>query len=553
MEQSLHKYNFNFTRIEAIDGNELVHEVETASVHTYSNDIGDAIVFSNSNDTWIDGAVPTKSEAACAMSHLKAIRRAYEDGNEVAIIFEDDVAFDDTMPLYRDSESLPHVLNNAYELEANFSILQLHWIFTAVSNESVIDRDELLRAYTRGELVVRRDRFPRLENTMCGGRVLWSALAYAIRRPYMKLLLETFLPHYDVDSGPFLQSNQPTMYNFMTAKRGSYSIQADCFIYSIEDENIKKSLVVTRPMFMYPKGNAYSTTMDNRDVGLKSQFRRKKIHDESRNFIEDNFIKVDIGYIRLQPVLYIMNTQYTAHHNAWVANADLMFKRGTVRSLSTINEFNSSRLVNSVHNEKLLFLYGDDMLVVFPYSRNRAAKGYSDTEISPARNLINDFISYTKVIRVFLGDGFPYTLLLKDSLPLVGIYSVRDFDFPLELRKRKEKAGKENYFVAKVKFNETTIGFLVSHSAAANFFDETGFFGGAVRCSTHAPGNAMIGGGYLDFSNFLFPNNNVPHHYMHSGSKNSFDYFVENLAHFVGVEVSEIDVPSSLLIDSALL
>ena len=47
MEQSRHKYNFNFTRIEAIDGNELVHEVETASVHTYSNDIGDAVKNSN--------------------------------------------------------------------------------------------------------------------------------------------------------------------------------------------------------------------------------------------------------------------------------------------------------------------------------------------------------------------------------------------------------------------------------------------------------------------------------------------------------------------------
>ena len=51
----------------------------------------------------------------------------------------------------------------------------------------------------------------------------------------------------------------------------------------------------------------------------------------------------------------------------------------------------------------------------------------------------------------------------------------------------------------------------------------------------------MIGGGYLDFSNFLFPNDNVSHYYMHG--KNSFDYFVENIAHFVGVEVSEIDVP----------
>ena len=28
-------------------------------------------------------------------------------------------------------------------------------------------------------------------------------------------------------------------------------------------------------MFMYQKGNAYSTTMDNRDVALKSQFDEK--------------------------------------------------------------------------------------------------------------------------------------------------------------------------------------------------------------------------------------------------------------------------------------
>ena len=52
-----------------------------------------------------------------------------------------------------------------------YMILQLNWIATSVSNESIVDRNELLKAYNRGQLVVKRDRTPQLENVMCGGRV----------------------------------------------------------------------------------------------------------------------------------------------------------------------------------------------------------------------------------------------------------------------------------------------------------------------------------------------------------------------------------------------
>ena len=48
----------------------------------------------------------------------------------------------------------------------------------------------------------------------------------------------------------------------------------------------------------------------------------------------------------------------------------------------------------------------------------------------------------------------------------------------------------------------------------------------------------MIGGGYLDFSNFLFPNDNVSHYYMHG--KNSFDYFVENIALLLGLGLAKL-------------
>ena len=80
---------------------------------------------------------------------------------------------------------------------------------------------------------------------------------------------------------------------FAQSKSGSYSIQADCFIYGVGNENIQKSLVVTRPLFMYPKGNEYSTTMETRDTEYKDmKIKRKKLHDDSRIFIEENFFFV---------------------------------------------------------------------------------------------------------------------------------------------------------------------------------------------------------------------------------------------------------------------
>jgi GR25 family glycosyltransferase involved in LPS biosynthesis len=36
----------------------------------------------------------TKSEIGCTMSHLIAIKKAYKNGHEIAMICEDDILFD---------------------------------------------------------------------------------------------------------------------------------------------------------------------------------------------------------------------------------------------------------------------------------------------------------------------------------------------------------------------------------------------------------------------------------------------------------------------------
>lgn len=53
-----------------------------------------------------------------------------------------------------------------------------------------------------------------------------------------------------------------------------------------------------------------------------------------------------------------------------------------------------------------------------------------------SKNLI---VSYTKALRIFLGDGFPYLMIFKDALSVDAIQSIRDFDFPREIFKKRNK------------------------------------------------------------------------------------------------------------------
>ncbi len=159
----------------------------------------------------------------------------------------------------------------------------------------------------------------------------------------MRLILETFLPHFGIENKQYYPNNnkgkaKPSVYNFMSTPSGAYPIQADCFIYAIGNENIQKSSVATRPLFMYPKGNEYTTTITTRDSKYtRSKLKRKKLHDDGSIYIEKNFLKIDVDYIRRQPsVMYVMNTEYKEHHEIWAYHAGLMFEICFVRSISTI-------------------------------------------------------------------------------------------------------------------------------------------------------------------------------------------------------------------------
>ena len=55
-----------------------------------------------------------------------------------------------------------------------------------------------------------------------------------------------------------------------------------------------------------------------------------------------------------------------------------------------------------------------------------------------------------------------------------------------------------------IRYNTNTIGFIVSYECASQFFDRTGFFGGSKYCNSKVSGNAMISDGFLDFSKFIF-------------------------------------------------
>ena len=167
-----------------------------------------------------------------------------------------------------------------------------------------------------------------------------------------------------------------------------------------------------------------------------------------------------------------------------------------------------------------------------------------------SKNLIGDFVSYTKALRIFLGDGFPYLMIFKDALSVDAIQSIRDFDFPREIFKRRNKKYDKDedeiiLCFGKIKYNTNTIGFIVSYECASQFFDRTGFFGGSKYCNSQVSGNAMISDGFLDFSKFIFNDDDDNINVMEGNlletistwMKKSYDYYIENIGMYLDIDV----------------
>ena len=103
----------------------------------------------------------TKNEIACALSHLKAIRQAYEDGCQYAIIVEDDIS----------TILLPLIKKDLKELIEEYpTLIQLSFITTERMKNNYINQ------YKKGKYVQKR-RFS-------------CAVSYIIHRDYMEEVLD---------------------------------------------------------------------------------------------------------------------------------------------------------------------------------------------------------------------------------------------------------------------------------------------------------------------------------------------------------------------------
>jgi hypothetical protein len=156
------------------------------------------------------------------------------------------------------------------------------------------------------------------------------------------------------------------------------------------------------------------------------------------------------------------------------------------------NEFNYSRITKQMKNEKYIYYSIEDLVIVFPkmiensiiMEEVASKSNNNDDELHRRRQKLvskNLIVSYTKALRIFLGDGFPYLMIFKDALSVDAFQSIRDFDFPREIfKKRNKKYDKDEDEIilcfGKIKYNTNTIGFIVSYECASQFFDRTVFY-----------------------------------------------------------------------------
>ena len=61
-------------------------------------------------------------------------------------------------------------------------------------------------------------------------------------------------------------------------------------------------------------------------------------------------------------------------------------------------------------------------------------------------------------------------------------------------------------------------------------------------------GNALLSGGYLDYSNFLFEIKQEEEEMELTTRRNTYDYFIDNVGNYLKEHVEVIDIPLSLMI-----
>lgn len=192
IEKQLKQYNIkNYQRIEAIDSNNI--NINTGKIYLDSNT---DIEYKNYY------TVETINELACTLSHLKAIYNAYKNGDDIALICEDDVSFG-LYPLWR--KDLKNILNN--DIPKNWNALNLSSYYYGIKN---------LHNSKHKKKYIKYYNFP------------LQAYAYLINREGMKNILYDILQKNKIDLG----SNILTDGNSLLADKLIFHRAKNTYIYT---------------------------------------------------------------------------------------------------------------------------------------------------------------------------------------------------------------------------------------------------------------------------------------------------------------------------------
>jgi len=211
MENQFKEYNItNHQRIEGIDGKN--------------------IDFSEYKDKCTNISV---YELACTLSHLKAIETAHNNGDEYALIFEDDCNFEYIKYQKYSIDELIEIMNNDHK---NWNILQL-------CTSGRIDQNERMR--DNPKLIEKR-------NKNC-------TTAYLISREGIKKLLQC--------------SNKYT--------------PADYYLYENYSRN---TYFLTKPYFSYQFSNIFTSSVHDQDTEYnKTAYKRV---DQSKQFWDNYYLSL---------------------------------------------------------------------------------------------------------------------------------------------------------------------------------------------------------------------------------------------------------------------
>jgi GR25 family glycosyltransferase involved in LPS biosynthesis len=209
MKNQFKRYGIkNYKRVQAINGTNIKQSIKQfAKKHTYKV---------NGISFWNNYTNLKHNELACTLSHLNAIRTAYQDGHDMVLITEDDASFG-LMPYWNKKLS-----QYTHEFPSNWGCVSLF------NMACYIDKD--LPAYIH------------IKDKICNGSV-----AYIINKKGMESALETMSTELLV-----MDKNHPKNHNI----KSKLTSLADVFIFNRIDNCYERKIPI---IFPYNDSNQDST------------------------------------------------------------------------------------------------------------------------------------------------------------------------------------------------------------------------------------------------------------------------------------------------------